>query len=107
MIKKDGLQTAAEERQKQSKEFRTEAARQSIPKRWTNNGKACITGGFSPAVGGSNRRWLAQIHPFFCVTCFKDEWSAHHLEIHVSARHCTSVNHSFLSSTSQPSQPSL
>src|SRR6218665_2352994 len=38
MIKKDGLQTAAEERQRQSKEFRTEAARQSIPKRW-NNGK--------------------------------------------------------------------
>ena len=30
MIKKDGLQTAAEERQRQSKEFRTEAARQSI-----------------------------------------------------------------------------
>src|SRR6218665_2653245 len=32
MIEKDGLQTAAEERQRQSKEFRTEAARQSIPK---------------------------------------------------------------------------
>src|SRR6218665_3976308 len=35
MIRKDGLQTAAKERQRQSKEFRTEAARQSIPKRWT------------------------------------------------------------------------
>src|SRR6218665_575288 len=30
MIKKDGLQTAAEERQRQSKEFRTEAARQYL-----------------------------------------------------------------------------
>jgi len=43
MIKKDGLQTAAEERQIQSKEFRTEAARQSIPRRWTNNGNKQIT----------------------------------------------------------------
>jgi len=42
MIKKDGLHTAAEERQRQSEEFRTEAARQNIPKRWTNNPGACL-----------------------------------------------------------------
>src|SRR6218665_2361900 len=51
MIKKDGLQTAAEERQRQSKEFRTEAARQSIPKRWTNNGKAPALGRSQPNLG--------------------------------------------------------
>jgi len=33
MIKKDGLQTAAKERQRQSKEFITEAARQKGCKR--------------------------------------------------------------------------
>src|SRR6218665_444661 len=43
MMKKDGLQTAAEERQIQSKEFRTEAARQSIPTKSTNNGNKQIT----------------------------------------------------------------
>src|SRR6218665_2675733 len=51
MIKKDGLQTAVEERQRQSKEFRTEAARQSIPKRWTNNGKAPALGRSQPNPG--------------------------------------------------------
>ena len=51
MIKKDGLQTAAEERQRQSKEFRTEAARQSIQKRWTNNGKAPALGRSQPNPG--------------------------------------------------------
>src|SRR6218665_1657750 len=56
MIKKDGLQTAAEERQRQSKEFRTETARQSIPKRRTNNGKA-------PALGRS------QPNPNLTVVC--------------------------------------
>src|SRR6218665_2571236 len=51
MIKKDGLQVAAEERQRQSKEFRAEAARQSIPKRWTNNGKAPALGRSQPNPG--------------------------------------------------------
>src|SRR6218665_4221560 len=48
---KDGLQTAAEERQRQSKEFRTEAARRSIPKRWTNNGKDPALGRSQPNPG--------------------------------------------------------
>src|SRR6218665_1562526 len=51
MIKKDGLQTAAEERQAQSKEFRREVVRKSIPKRWTNNGKAPALGGSQPNPG--------------------------------------------------------
>src|SRR6218665_2879653 len=51
MIKKDGLQTAAEERQRQSKEFRTEAARESIAKRRTNNGKAPALGRSQPNPG--------------------------------------------------------
>src|SRR6218665_3892339 len=51
MIKKEGLQTAAEERQRQSKEFRMEAARQSIPKRRTNNGKAPALGRSQPNPG--------------------------------------------------------